>query len=76
MCGDAKCCCKVNFDIREMRPAVDTLHGVVIVSCDDEVYLSCGVSGELVAVMCDVIALCELWEIIASCYVKCLLECM
>ena len=76
MCSDAECCCEVDFDVRKVKPAVDALHVIMIVPCDDEVYLSYGRGGELVAVMCDIIALCELWNVAACCYLKCLLKCV
>ena len=76
MCGDAEACSEGDFDVREMGSAIDALRRIMIMSSYEEVYLCGGVSGELVAVMCDVIPLCELWDVIASCYVKCLLECM
>ena len=76
MCSDAECCCEVDFDVRKVRPAVDALHVIMIVPCDDEMYLSCGRGGKLVAVMRDIITLCELWNVAACCYVQCLLKCM
>ena len=76
MSGDAESGCEVNFDVGEVRSAVDSLQMIMIVPCNNEVYLSCGRSGELVAVMRDIITLCELWDVAACCDVKCLLECV
>ena len=64
--GDAKRCGKINFDIWEMGSAVNTLHGVVIVSGYDKMNLSCGVSGELVAIMRNVIGLCVVCDVVAG----------
>ena len=76
MCCDAESCCEVNFDVGKVRPAVDALQVVMIVPCDNEVHLSRGRGGELVAVMRDIIILCKLWDVAACCYVKCLLKCV
>ena len=76
MCCDAESCCEVNFDVRKVRSAVDALQVIMIVPCDNEMYLSCGRGGELVAVMRDIIILCKLWDVAACCYVKCLLKCV
>ena len=76
MCGDAKPCGKDDFDVREMRPTIDALRRVVIVPGYEEVDLCCRVGGELVAVMCDVIALRVMCDVVASCYVERLLMCV
>ena len=76
MCGDAKPRGKIDFDVGEMRPTIDALRGVVIVSGYEEVDLCCRVGGELVAVMCNVVALREMCDVVASCYVERLLKCV
>ena len=76
MCCDAESCCEVNFDVGKVRPAVDALQVVMIVPCDNEVHLSRGRGGKLVAVMRDVIILCKLWDVAACRNVKCLLKCV
>ena len=76
MCGDAKRCGKVDFNVGEKRPTIDALRGVVIVSGYEEVDLCCRVGGELVAVMCNVVALRKVCDVVASCYVERLLKCV
>ena len=76
MCGDAKLRGKIDFNVGEMRPTIDALRGVVIVSGYEEVDLCCRVGGELVAVMCNVVALREVCDVVASCYVERLLKCV
>ncbi len=49
-----------------MRSTINALRGVVIMSSYEEVYFCGGVSGKLVAVMCDVIGLCVVCDVIAS----------
>ena len=80
MCGDTKPRGKSDFDVGEMGPTIDALRGVVIVSGYEEVDFCCGVGGELVAVMCNVVALREVcdahWFMVASCCVERLLKCV
>ena len=76
VCCDAEGCCEVNFDVGEVRPAVNVLQVVMIVPCDNEVNLGRGKGRELVAVMRDVIILCKLWNVSACRNVKSLLKCV
>ena len=76
MCGNTKIRSIGDFDVGEMRPAIDALRGIVIVSGNEEVDFSCGVSGELVAVMCNVVTLRKMCDVIAGCYVERLLKCV
>ena len=66
MSGDTKSSGKSAFEIREMWSGIDALRGIVIVSSYEEVYFYGGVSGKLVAVMCDVVGLCVVCDVIAS----------
>ena len=66
MCGDAEACSEGDFDVREMGSAIDALRGIMIMSSYEKVYFCGGVSGKLVAVMCDVVSLCVMCDVIAS----------
>ena len=66
MCGDAEACSEGDFDVSEMRSAIDALRGIMIMSSYEEVYFCGGVNGELVAVMCDVVGLCVVCDVIAG----------
>ena len=57
MCGDAKSCCEGYLDVREIRSAMDTPCGIVVVACYQEVDFRSGVSGQLVAIVSDVVSL-------------------
>ena len=57
MCGNAESCCECNLDVREMRSAIDSSCGIVVVSSYQEVDFRSGVGGELVAMVCDVVSL-------------------
>ena len=57
MCGDAKSCCEGYLDIREMRSAINSSCGIVVVSSYQEVDFKSGVGGELVAMVSDVVSL-------------------
>ena len=74
MCGDTKIRCKCNFDVGEVGPAIDTLRGIMVVSSHEKVDFSCGVSGKLVTVMCNVVTLREVCDVIACCDVERLLK--
>ena len=66
MCGDAEIRCRCNLDVGEMGPAVDTLRGIMVVSSDDKVDFCCGVGGELMTVMRDVVTLRDVCDMIAG----------
>ncbi len=74
MCGDAEIRCKCNLDVGEMGPAIDTLRGIMVVSSNEKVDLSCGVSGKLVTVMSNVVTLREVCDVIAGCNMERLLK--
>ena len=57
MCGNAKSCCEGYLDIREMRSAINSSCGIVVVSSYQEVDFRSGVGGELVAMVSDVVSL-------------------
>ena len=50
--------------------------GRVVIDDNEKVEFSCGVSGELVAVICDVVTLRKMCDVIAGCYVERLLKCV
>ena len=66
MCSDAKTSSRGYFDVRCVRSAENAMSGIVFVSCLDEVKLGVGISGELCAVMSDVVGLCVMCDVIAS----------
>ena len=69
MCGDAKPGGKGNLDVRCVRPAKDTVGGVVLVPDGYEMNLRPGIGGKLCAVMRDVVRLVVVWNVVASgCY--------
>ena len=74
MCGNTKIRCKFDIDVREMGPAIDALRGIMVVSSNEKVDLSCGVSGKLVTVMSNVVTLREVCDVIAGCNMKRLLK--
>ena len=74
MCGDTEIRCKCNLDVGEVGPAIDTLRGIMVVSSNEKVDLSCGVSGKLVTVMSNVVTLREVCDVIAGCNMKRLLK--
>ena len=76
MCGDAEIRCKCNLDVRKMGPAVDSLRGVMVVSSYDKVDFRCGVGGELMTVMRDVVTLRDVCDMIAGRDVERLLKCV
>ena len=45
MRGDAEPCGKGNIDVRKVWPSIDTLHGIMAVASNDEVYLCCRAGG-------------------------------
>ena len=74
MCGDAEIRCKGNLDVGEVGPAVDTLRGIMVVSSNNEMDLSCGVGGKLMTVVRNIITLRDVCDMIAGCDVECLLK--
>ena len=66
MCGDAEACCEGDFDVREMGSAIDVSRRIVIMSSYEEIYFCGGVSGKLVAIMCNVVGLCVVCDVVAS----------
>ena len=57
MCGNAKSCCEGYFDVREIRSAINSFCGIMVVSSYQEVDFRSGVGGELVAMVSDVVSL-------------------
>ena len=66
MRGDAEACCEGDFDVREMGSAIDASRGIVIMSRYEKMYFSGGVSGKLVAIVCNVVGLCVMCDVMAS----------
>ena len=66
MCGDAEACCEGYSDVREMGSAKDVLRRIVIMSSYKKIYFCGGVSGKLVAIMCNVVGLCVVCDVVAS----------
>ena len=66
MSSDAEACGEGDLDVRKVWSAIDTLRGIMIVAGYEKMYCCGGVSGKLVAVMCDVVSLCVMWDVIAS----------
>ena len=74
MCSDAKTSSRGYFDVRCVRSAENAMSGIVFVSCLDEVKLGIGISGELCAVMSDVVRSVVVWDAIASGCCECVLK--
>ena len=66
MCGNAVSCCECNLDVREMRSAIDSFCGIVVVSSYQEVDFRSGVGGELVAMVSDVVSLSVVRYVVPS----------
>ena len=66
MCGDAEARGEGDLDVRKMWSAIDALRRIMIMSSYEEVYFCGGVSGKLVAIMCNVVGLCVVCDVVAS----------
>ena len=66
MCGDAKSRCKCDFDFRKMGSAIDAFCWIVVMPSYNEMDFCGRVSGELVAVVRDVVGLCVVCDVVAS----------
>ena len=66
MRGDAKTGGEGNLDVRCVRPAKDTVGGVVFVPDSYEMNSRVGISGKLCAVMRDIVSLVVVWDVVAS----------
>ena len=66
MCGDAKSRCKCDFDVRKVGSAIEAFCWIVIMSSYEEMYFCGGVSGKLVAIMCNVVGLGVVCDVVAS----------
>ena len=63
---DAKTGGEGNLDVRCVRPAIDTISGVMFVPDSYEINPRVGISGKLCAVMRDIIRLVVVRDVVAS----------